>query len=338
MRFISGLKNLSKKSILLVIVILFIVSWFLFIFALYIVLNITLIKLVLYFIGILAVFTFILLIFSIFIPIDKMGIVTVIISAVLTLPIMWLFSGIISLFYLFCFFANQVITAFFAYKFSMDTSTGIDDYLYKKKGSRKFTRILEFILFLLLYLWLLFLIVRFFRSSSTPGIQNLAITFVFLLGINLILVGFVILRLILTKKLAAYIPTFFVLTTLYVLYLVIDLLAFFIFFGNTSYSIFSFLIDLLLFVYIIGSIFDRVDYIKEKIKIFRVGTLALFVILMKLVVQVYKILQPFIAIIDPIQLIIQVIIQLQILIYFFILSTLFFGFYTIFTHKEGNKS
>jgi hypothetical protein len=264
-----------------------------------------------------------------------MGIAAVLIAIVLTLPIMWLFSGIINLFYLFCFWANLVITAFFAYKFSMDTSTGIDDYLYKKKGSRKFTRILEFILLLLLYLWLLFLIIRFFRSSSNPSIQNLAYTFVFLLGINLILIGFVILRLILTRKLAAYIPTFFVLTTLYVLYLVIDLLAFFIFFGNTSYSIFSFLIDLLLFIYIIGSIFDRVDYIKDKLKVFRVGTLALFVILMKLVVQVYKILQPFI---NPIQLIIQVIMQLQVLIYFFILITLFVGFYTILTHKEGNKS
>ncbi|MHA1987274.1 MAG: hypothetical protein ACW98D_11585 [Promethearchaeota archaeon] len=335
MRFISGLKNLSKKTILLVIVILFIVSWFLFIFALYVISNLVLLLIVLYFIGTLAVFTFILLIFSIFIPIDKMGIAAVLIAIVLTLPIMWLFSGIINLFYLFCFWANLVITAFFAYKFSMDTSTGIDDYLYKKKGSRKFTRILEFILLLLLYLWLLFLIIRFFRSSSNPSIQNLAYTFVFLLGINLILIGFVILRLILTRKLAAYIPTFFVLTTLYVLYLVIDLLAFFIFFGNTSYSIFSFLIDLLLFIYIIGSIFDRVDYIKDKLKVFRVGTLALFVILMKLVVQVYKILQPFI---NPIQLIIQVIMQLQVLIYFFILITLFVGFYTILTHKEGNKS
>lgn len=335
MRFISGLKNLSKKWILLIIVILFIVSWFLFIFALYVVLNIELIKIVLYFIGTLAVFTFILLIFSIFVPIDKMGIVIVIISVVLTLPIMWLFSGIINWFYLFCFFANLFITAFFAYKFSMDTSTGIDNYLYKKKSSRIFTRILEFILFLLLYLWLLSLIVRFFISSSIPSIQNLANIFVFLLWINLILIGFVFLRLIFTKKLAAYIPMFYVLTTLYVLYLVIDLLAFFIFFGNTSYSIFSFFIDLLLFVYIIGSIFDRVDYIKEKIKIFRAGTLALFIILMKLIVQVNKILQPFL---PPLQLVLQVIIQLQILFYSFIIFTLFVGLYTIFAHKEGKKS
>ena len=243
MRFISGLKNLSKKTILLFIVIIFIISWVLFIFA--IVSNIVFSIIMLYFLGTLAGFTFLLLIFSIIIPIDKMGVATVIISVVLTLPIMWLFSGIINLFYLFCFFANQIITAFFAYKFSMDTSTGIDDYLYKKKDSRKFTRILEFILFLLLYSWLLSIVVRFFGSSSAPGIADL---FVFFLWINLILIGFVLLRLIFTRKLAAYIPIFYVITFFYVLYLVLDFLAYFIFFGSYSYSIFSFFIDLLLFI------------------------------------------------------------------------------------------
>ena len=335
MRFISGLKNLSKKPILLLILILFIISWFLFIFALYFLSDITLILIILFFLGILAGFTFTSLIISIFIPIEKMGLVTIIISAVLTLPIMLLFSGIIKWFYLFCFFANLFIIAFFAFKFSMDTSTSIDNYLYKKKNSRIFTRILEFILFLLLYLWLLFLIIRIFGSSSTPSVQNLANVFVFLLWINLILIVFVFLRLIFTKKLAAYVPIFYVLTFLYVLYLVIDLWASFIFIGSYGYSIFSLFIDLLLFLYIIGSIFDRVDYIKEKIKIFRAGTIALFVILMKLVVQVNKILQPFQT---PLELVIQLIFQLQVLLYFFIIFTLFIGLYTIFAHKEGKKS
>jgi len=335
MRFISGLKNLSKKSILVFIVILFIISWFLFIFAI-IFSNIAFILIMYFLLGILAAFTFILLIISIFIPIEKMGLATIIISAVLTLPVMWIFSEIISLFYLFCFFANLFITAFFAFKFSMDTSTGIDNYLYKKKGSRKFTRILEFILFLLLYLWLLFLIVRIFRSSSTPGIQNLANVFVFLLGINLILIVFVFLRLIFTKKLAAYVPIFYVLTSLYVLYLVIDLWANFIFSGISSYSVFSFIIDILLFIYIIGSIFDRVDYVKEKIKIFRAGTIALFVILMKLIVQVNKILQSLLPPSPGLALLL--IFQVQVLLYFFIIFTLFVGIYTIFAHKEGKKS
>ncbi|MBY8984171.1 MAG: hypothetical protein KGD65_03810, partial [Candidatus Lokiarchaeota archaeon] len=119
------------------------------------------------------------------------------------------------------------------------------------------------------------------------------------------------------------------LTTLYVLYLVIDLWASFLFSGSTGYSIFSFFMDLLIFIYIIGSIFDRVDYIKEKIKIFRAGTIALFVILMKLVVQINKIFQPL-----PLQLFFQV----QVLLYFFIIFTLFVGLYTIFAHKEGKKS
>ena len=334
MRFISGLKNLSKKPILLFILILFIISWFLFIFA-FVLSNFTFSIIVLYSLGILAGFTFLLLIFSIFIPIEKMGIITVIISAVLTIPFIWIFSGIIYLFYIFCFFANQLITAFFAFKFSMDTSTGIDNYFHKKKGSRKFTLILEFILFLLLYMGILFLIVRFFNSSSTPGVQNLSNLFFFLLWINLLLLIFVILRLLFTKKLAAYIPIFYVLTSLYVLYLVIDLWAFFIFFGSSGYSIFSFFIDLLLFIYIIGSIFDRVDYIKEKIKIFRIGTIALFVILMKLVVQLYRILQPILIPLIPLELALQIIFQVQILLYFFIIFTIIVGLYTIFAHKEG---
>ena len=326
MRFISRLKNLSKRTLLLVIVIIFIISWFLFIAAIYFVSNLAFIIIILFLLGSLAVFTFILLILSIFIPIDKMGLTTVIISAVLTLPVMWIFSGIINMFYVFCFFANQFIVAFFAFKFSMDTSTGIDNYLYKKKGSRIITRMLEFLLFLLLYLWLLLIIVRFFISSSSPGVANL---FVFFLWINLILIVFVILRLIFTKKLAAYIPIFYVLTTFYVLYLVIDLWASILFSGSTGYSIFSFFMDLLIFIYIIGSIFDRVDYIKEKIKIFRAGTIALFVILMKLVVQINKFIQPL-----PLQLFFQV----QVLLYFFIFFTLFVGLYTIFAHKEGKKS
>jgi len=177
--------------------------------------------------------------------------------------------------------------------------------------------------------------VRIFGSSSTPSVQNLANIFVFLLWINLLLIVFVFFRLIFTKKLAAYVPIFYVLTFLYVLYLVIDLWASFIFIGSYGYSIFSLFIDLLLFLYIIGSIFDRVDYIKEKIKIFRAGTIALFVILMKLVVQVNKILQPFQT---PLELVIQLIFQLQVLLYFFIIFTLFIGLYTIFAHKEGKKS
>jgi hypothetical protein len=120
-----------------------------------------------------------------------------------------------------------------------------------------------------------------------------------------------------------------VLTLFYVLYLVFDLWADILFFWNPSYTLFSFLIDLLIFIYIIGSIFDRVDYIKEKIKIFRAGTIALFVILMKLGVQVNKISLPL-----PLELFL----QLLVLIFFFIFITLLVGIYTIFAHKEGKKS
>lgn len=331
MRFISGLKNLSKKTILLIIVILFIISWLIFIimfdifefkvFSLYF----------LYFLGILAGFTFILFIISFFIPIEKMKIIIIVIAIILTIPVLFIFGWIIDIFYSFSFFANIVITAFFAFKFCMDTSTKVDDYLYKKEKSRIFTRIIEIVLFFFLNWWLISLIIRFFWFQSVVRV------FFNLFLIGLILLGIVLIRLIFTRKLAAYISFFNILTFFYVLYLVIDLLAEFIFFDTSGYDVFSFCIDLLLFIYIIGSIYERVDYIQEKIKIFRVDTIALFVILMKLMVQITRIVQALFFPYVPALILQRIITEVQILWFFFAFFTVVVGIYTIFKHKEGKE-
>lgn len=333
MRVISGLKNLSKKTVLLIILSIFIVSWFLFIFGVFIIKNLVLIIYVFFFLGIFAGFTFVLLMFSFFIPIENMGIVIIIISAGLTLPVILIFGWIIDLFYVFCFFANAVIMAFFAFKFCMDTSTTVDDYLYKKKSSRIFIRILESLIFLFLGWWFISSTIRFFGSFP-----NFARVFVNLVWVDLILIVAVLLRLIFTKKLAAYIPFFEVLIFFYILYLIIDLWFEFIFIDNFEYDIFSFFIDLLLFIYIIGSIFDRVDYIKEKLKIFRVGTIALFIILMKIIIQINKIRLEFFIFLTPLEVLWQIILQVRFLWMFFIFFTLVVGIYTIFKHKEGKSS
>jgi len=334
MRFISGLKNLSKKRILFIIVILFVVSWFLFAFGFDVFLNITFTRYFLIFLGILAGFTFILFCTSFFIPIDKMGIFIIVVAAVLTLPVMWVFGGIIRLFTVFCYIANIIITAFFAFKFCMDTSIKVDDYLCDKKSSRIFTRIIEFVIFFLLCWWFASLSIRFFVSFPTLDVQNLArlIFNIFLIGLVLLVI--VLIKLIFTKKFAAYISFFNLLTFFYVLYIIIDLWAAFIFADSSGYDLLSFFIDFLLFMYIIGSIYERVEYIKEKLKIFRADTIALFIILMKLIVQIIEILRE---LFPPTDIKPGLILEAQILWIFFIIITLIVGIYTIFTHIEGKS-
>jgi len=288
----------------------------------------------LYVLGILAGFTFILFIISFIRPIEKIGIIIILIAAILTLPVIWIFSLIIGfrIFFLVSFYANTIITAFFAFKFCMDTSTKLDNYLYKKKRSRIFTRIIESVSFFLLNWLFTLLLIRFF------GFQNIARVFLNLFLIGLILIGIVLIRLIFTKKLAAYISFFNILTFFYVVYLVVDLLTEFIFFDTSGYDIISFTIDLILFIYIIGSIYDRVDYIKEKLKIFRVDSVALFIILMKLLVQIIKIRQELLFPYFPDIVLQQITAQVQVLWIFFVIFTLVIGIYTIFKHKEGKGS
>jgi len=330
MRFISGLKSLSKRILLLIIVILFIISWFLFTLSINVIPNNTFRFILISFIGFLAGFTFVLLILSLFFNIDKRGKFLVIIALILTIPVMFLFSGIIGWFFSFCVIANLVLTAFFAFKFCRDSSIKIDDYLYNKKGSRKFTRIIEFLIFGLLSWWFVSITIRYFRSFSEPGIQRLAQVFFVLFLIHLVLIGFVLIRLIFIQKLAAFISLFNLLTFFYVVYLLVSLWADFIFIDSVGYDFFSFFVDLLLFIYIIGSIYDRVDYIKKVFIIFGADTIALFLILMKLIVQIINIIQEFTT--PSADLIIG---QVQILWIFFAIFTLLVGIYTIFRHKEG---
>ena len=88
-----------------------------------------------------------------------------------------------------------------------------------------------------------------------------------------------------------------------------------------------------MFIYIVGSIFARVDYIKDKIKIFRVDTIALFVILMKMAVKLSEIMLDLTA---PADLAIQAGQAILVLVYFGFFE-LIFGIYSIITHKDGKK-
>ena len=231
--------------------------------------------------------------------------------------------------------SNQILTAFFAFKICIDTSTRVDDYLYHKKKSMKITRTLEFVGFGILT-WLVFRTSwKFFQTLPSPIDTASANIFRIMLWVDLILIAFVIIRLLFVQKLAAFIPLFFILTFLYILFIIIDTIAELIFPITPSYVWFSFLVDLFLFLFIVGSIFDKVEYLKSRLIIFRADTISLFVIIMKLYAQLTKI----IPIITGSPIPTEAIINLHIwLLGIFLICTLLFGLYAIFLHKQGKKS
>ena len=331
MKFIDGLKSLFKKPLIAIITILFLISWVLVLLGTTIIDIDYFVLFVRIFAGVLSGFTFVVMILSIFKPIDNMGATLLIIAGLLTIPVLLIFTGIIGLFYAFCYFANLFFIALFAYKWCMDTSISFDNYLYKK-DSKTILRILEFFTFLPISMYIILRTILAFTDRSMKMPANI---FKVIFLIDLILLMFVLLRLIFVQKLSAYISFFEFLSYFYILYVVIDIFAVFIFndTGVYGYEYISFLIDLIMFIYIIGSIFDRVDYIKDKIKIFRVDTIALFVILMKMVVKLDEIMLDITGQTKIVMLVAQAIIIL-ILFGFF---ALFFGVYSIITHKEGKQ-
>ena len=147
MSFINGLKIFFKRPIYVLILFLFIDSWFLILFG-YTVFSIPgYYRFLFIFIGILAGFTALLFIISFFKPIENLSYILILIIFLISTPIIIIFKGILNLFYFFCLIANQTLTAFFAFKLCMDSSTKVDDYFYADKKTRKFTRPFEFIVF-----------------------------------------------------------------------------------------------------------------------------------------------------------------------------------------------
>ena len=285
--------------------------------------------------GIFAGFIFVLFIISIFKSIENMGKITIFIAIILTIPIIIIFYGIVIYFYYFCFFANLFLIALFSYKWCIDNSIKLDNFLYQKKGSRKFTRILEFLLFLILSIYLFSITISFFRD--TLGLPLVANIFIFMVMINSILLIFVILRILFIQKLSAYVSLFYVLSYLYVLYVLIDFYSTTLFgtAGSTHiwYEYLSFAVDLIIFIYIIGTIFDRIDYLKEKLPIFKVDTFALFIILMKILVKIIEIAYQ----LNPTSLPIFEFVQAFITLLYFAFFALILGLYSIIFHKEGKK-
>jgi len=111
-----------------------------------------------------------------------------------------------------------------------------------------------------------------------------------------------------------------------------DLIAEILFPDTIGFKWYSFVIDLLLFIYIIGSLFDKIEYLEKKLKFIRAESISIFIILMKLVSQFTKVFPNFpgldVPLVDRLDVLILII---------FIFFTLFFGIHSILVHKEGKN-
>jgi hypothetical protein len=336
--FISGLKGIFKRPIYIIIIFSFISIWIGILLEREMIHNIILSNILIFFGALLIGFNIILFIFSFFKPFDKIRKIYFIIAIILALFVAIFFRESIflptfTLFYLISINVNLFFTAFFAFKVCMDTSNKVDDYLYKKKKLGKVLRVFEFILFGITY-WLVgIFFVRFFTINITPFTQVAINILRIILWTNIFLIVIVILRFLFTKKFAAYITLFFLLAFFYVIYIIFDFLLGKLY-GTESeapfYVIASFFIDLILFFYIIGSIYDKVDFLKNRLKIFRADTIAIFLIIMKLYVQVSKVF-------DRADINDFLLFQEAGLFFIFIFFTLFFGIYYIFKHKHTDR-
>ncbi|MBN1802804.1 MAG: hypothetical protein JW891_14945 [Candidatus Lokiarchaeota archaeon] len=339
MRVVNGYKGLFKKPLLVIIFVAFLVSWVLY-FITYSNPQLNIGNYIALFTGFLAAFTLIILIFSIFAPIEKIGIVAIIIAIILVFPLTYFLGMYVDYLYLFCFFANQVITAFFAFKFCMDTSTKVDRAFYKSKNP-KVLRTIEFFAFLILTIVLIYISIRLLLRISPPAHPGFIVMiqwiFEIVVWVLLILLIIVLVTLIILQKLAAYIPLFYIFVVLYVSYIILNIWAEFKYINNPVYDIFAFVIDLLLFIYIIGSIFDRVEYFHDHIKIIRADTIAVFFILMKMLVQIINIRLVNLVVSDPDAYFNQVLAQAIGLFIYFMIMTLIIGIFQIFIFKQKKK-
>lgn len=341
MGFIAGLKGVFKKPLYIFIIISFILIWILIILTKYITsvpVSLLLGSFVIIFGGSLLFFVLILFFISFFKEIETLKwwffIIVFIISIALTI---WLSRTIFfptsELFFIIPLTVNQFFTAFFAFKLCMDSSTKIDDYLYSKEKSRIITRIAEFCVFAFLNWWIIRITVIFFSFTPTALFLVVIRVLQIMFWINVGLLGVAFIRLLITKKFSAYLTLFFLLTLFYALYILFDYL-YGVFFstesGDPIYVITSFIVDLLLFLYILGVIYSRVDYLQTKLKFLKVDTIALFLIIMKIYVQVSKIVPKIVE--EEWQ-----ILQAGGLFVIFVFFNLLFGIHSIITHKHEKK-
>jgi len=337
MKFITGLKGVFKKPIFVFIISAFTLTWILIIVNSYFS-SVFLGLAVLIFGGSLLYFAMILFLISFIKPIDQLKGWLVFIIYLFSILSTFVLNRIVfiitsELFFIIPLTINQFFTAYFAFKICMDSSTKVDDSLYTKKKSRIIIRLIEFSVFLLLNLWVSRITLIFFSSTSTPLFIVVFRMLQVMFWVNVGLMVIVIIRLLVTKKFSAYISLFFLLTLFYALYILIDYLygAFFSSgTGDPTYVLISFFVDWFLFLYILGTVYSKIDYIQTKLKFLKVDTIALFLVIMKIYVQVSKIVPKVVA--EEMQ-----ILQAGGLFVIFVFFNLLFGIHSILVHKQKKE-
>ena len=337
MKFIKGLKAIFKEKVYIFAVLSFILIWVLILVNLY--LRISIIRdIILIFGGGILFFSLSLFFVSFFTSITKLKLYIFLIILTISLVLSAFLNDSIyfptsEYFFIIPLFANQIFTAFFAFKLCMDSSTNIDDFFYRKEKSRIILRTFEFIIFGFLIWWLMRITILVFFFTPTPLFQLVIRIITIIFWTYIVLMGVVLLKLILKRTFSAYITLFFFLTFCYILYILFDSI-FGVFYstelGDPLYISLSFFVDVILFLYMLGTAYYRADYIQDKIKVLKIDTIALFLIIMKIYVQISKLVPRLV--LQDLQ-----ILQAGGLFIIFILCTLVFGIYSIFAHKPKEK-
>ncbi|MHA1239964.1 MAG: hypothetical protein ACTSQU_04140, partial [Promethearchaeota archaeon] len=219
MKFITGLKGVFKKPLYVFIISVFTLTWLLIIVNSYyssVLLGLSVLLLG----GSLLYFAMIIFLISFVKPINKLKTWFLFIIYLFSVLSTFVLNRIVfiitsELFFFIPLMINQFFTAYFAFKICMDSSTRVDDYLYKKKKSRIVTRLIEFCIFLLINLWVSRITLIFFSNSSTLLLLIVFRMLQVMFWVNMGLLVIVVIRLIITKKFSAYISLFFLLTLFY---------------------------------------------------------------------------------------------------------------------------
>jgi hypothetical protein len=177
--FYAGLKGLLKRPFYLFLVLSFILIWIL-ILTFFQFTNPILFLIIITFGGGFLFFELISLVISLFKPIEEIEwyiwgsifILSLFLALFLANTVFFPTSDIAFVIML---NVNMVFTAFFAFKFCIDSATKVDDYLYGGKRSRIVLRVISFIIFGFLNLWVLRITWGFFDRFLTPFQQAIGL-------------------------------------------------------------------------------------------------------------------------------------------------------------------
>ncbi len=275
MRFIFGLKKLFSKWIYALIIISFLVSWFFTLLGIVFFPEKAFFQIIRIIISVLFGFNCLLFIFSFFKSLDKVHYIFISIAFITSNFFLFVFDNTISILFEFFYTTNLILNSLFAFILCIDYAINIDNYLTKKDRNIIFR--------IIFWINIIFFIMEIFTFFF--AIEDQYQIFRILLWVNIVFLLGLIVNLIINKKIIAYFALFLLLIFLYILYRVVKF-----YINSSGYIFLSYILDLILFIYIIGSLFNKKHFFKEKMKYLRIETIILLVIIMKFVIQGFQII------------------------------------------------